>query len=64
MFVAKLPIARFQPAVADRLLELLGTDDEYRALIQHNPRAALARVGMSSPTRQSTSTESRSHPRR
>lgn len=35
----------FDPAVADRLLNLLGTDDDYRALFQRNPRSALTQVG-------------------
>jgi putative modified peptide len=37
--------APFDPAVADRLLDLLSTDDGYRALFQRDPRAALAQVG-------------------
>lgn len=33
------------PAVADRLLELLGNDDAFRALFQKDPAAALASLG-------------------
>jgi putative modified peptide len=43
--VTKLHTAPFEPAVADRLLDLLGTDDDYRALFQRDPRAALTQVG-------------------
>ena len=42
---AKGRTAPFDPAVAGRLLNLLCTDDAYRALFQQDPRAALARVG-------------------
>lgn len=36
-----------EPAVADRLLELLSTDDEFRSLFQTDPAAALAEIGHS-----------------
>lgn len=39
----------FSPEVADRLLDKLGSDDDFRALILLNPRAALAMVGHVTP---------------
>jgi putative modified peptide len=36
-------------AVADRLLDLLSTDDDYRARFQANPRIALEEIGYQSP---------------
>lgn len=38
------------PTAADRLLELLSTDDEFRELFVKNREAALERVGYSDPT--------------
>lgn len=35
--------------LADRLLDLLSTDDAYRARFQHDPRAALAEIGYVAP---------------
>lgn len=37
--------APFDPAVADRLLDLLSSDDAYRALFEREPRVALAQIG-------------------
>jgi putative modified peptide len=39
--------------VADRLLELLGRDDAYRALFLSNPRIALANIGFAPAADQS-----------
>jgi putative modified peptide len=36
-------------AVADRLLDLLSTDDDYRARFQANPRIALQEIGYQPP---------------
>lgn len=35
--------------VADKLLEMLSTDDDFRSLFQENPAAALARLGHAQP---------------
>lgn len=35
--------------IADRLLDLLSTDDTFRARFQQNPRAALEAIGYESP---------------
>ena len=42
---SKKPAARIAPKVADRLLELLGTDDVFRQLFKNDPRQALLKVG-------------------
>lgn len=42
---SKKTSARIEPQVADRLLELLGTDDVFRQLFKNDPRQALLRVG-------------------
>lgn len=41
--------APLDPALADRLLDLLSTDDAYRARFQDDPRAALHEIGYESP---------------
>ena len=42
---SKKTSARIDPQVADRLLELLGTDDMFRQLFKSDPRQALQKVG-------------------
>ncbi|MGH8025562.1 MAG: NHLP-related RiPP peptide [Pseudoxanthomonas sp.] len=42
---AKKAAARIDPQVADRLLELLGTDDVFRQLFKNDPQQALQKVG-------------------
>ena len=42
---SKKTSARIDPQVADRLLELLGTDDVFRQLFKNDPRQALQKVG-------------------
>ena len=42
---SKKTSARIDPQVADRLLELLGTDDVFRQLFKNNPRQALQKAG-------------------
>lgn len=42
--------APLDPKLADRLLELLGSDDSYRELFQKDPAAALAKIGYQAPT--------------
>lgn len=37
--------APLDPKVADKLLDLLGTDNEFRRLFKKDPQAALAQVG-------------------
>jgi len=37
------------PQVADRLLDLLSSDDEFRLLFQRNPTSALASIGHAHP---------------
>lgn len=41
--------APLDAAVADRLLDLLSTDDAYRTRFQADPRAALAEIGHAMP---------------
>ncbi|MGH8025561.1 MAG: NHLP-related RiPP peptide [Pseudoxanthomonas sp.] len=41
--------ARISPQVADRLLELLGTDDVFRQLFKNDPKQALLKVGFVEP---------------
>jgi len=41
--------APLDPALADRLLDLLSTDDLYRERFRRDPRAALEEVGYTSP---------------
>jgi putative modified peptide len=41
--------APLDPALADRLLDLLSTDDLFRARFQRDPRSALEEVGYVSP---------------
>lgn len=40
---------RFSPEVADKLLEKLSSDDNFRELFQNDPRAALQLVGHETP---------------
>ena len=42
---AKKRSAPLEPQVADRLLDLLSTDDAFRSLFMSNPREALAQIG-------------------
>ena len=42
---SKKTSARIEPQVADRLLELLGTDDVFRQLFKNDPKQALQKVG-------------------
>jgi putative modified peptide len=46
---AKPTSAPLSPEVADRLLDLLSTDDTFRAQFQQDPGAALAQVGYEGP---------------
>jgi len=46
----KVKTAPLDPRLADRLLDLLSTDDDYRARFQADPRAALYEIGHESPT--------------
>ena len=46
---AKPVTAPLSPEIADRLLDLLSTDDAFRARFQADPRAALHEVGYQSP---------------
>ena len=39
----------FSPEVADKLLDKLSSDDEFRALFEKNPRAALRQLGHETP---------------
>lgn len=39
----------FSPEVADKLLDKLSSDDDFRELFQKNPRAALRQVGHETP---------------
>lgn len=41
--------APLDPAVADRLLDLLSESDAFRELFQHDPRAALEQAGYQAP---------------
>ena len=45
----KTTSAPLDPQIADRLLDLLSTDDDFRARFQHDPRAALYEIGYESP---------------
>lgn len=47
---AKIKSAPLSPEIADRLLDLLSSDDAYRSRFQHDPRAALYEIGYESPT--------------
>lgn len=40
---------KFSPEVADKLLDKLSTDNDFRELFQKNPRAALRKVGHETP---------------
>jgi hypothetical protein len=42
--------APLDPQVADRLLDLLSTDDTFRRLFTHDPRQALLQVGFANTT--------------
>lgn len=42
--------APLDPKVADRLLDLLSTDDEFRHLFKDDPRAALIQAGWNPPS--------------
>lgn len=46
----KAKSAPLDPIIADRLLDLLSSDDIYRARFQQDPRAALEMIGYESPT--------------
>lgn len=46
---ANTTTAPLSPEVADRLLDLLSTDDAFRARFQADPRAAMNEVGYQSP---------------
>lgn len=39
----------FSSALADKLLDKLSSDDAFRTAFEHNPRAALAQLGYSTP---------------
>lgn len=39
----------FSPDVTDKLLDKLSNDDDFRALFEKNPRAALRQVGHETP---------------
>lgn len=41
--------APMDPRIADRLLDLLSTDDGYRSRFQQDPRAALSEIGYEAP---------------
>lgn len=43
------PHPPFPPQAADRLLDLLSTDDAFRGLFTDNPTAALLQIGLSQP---------------
>lgn len=45
----KLRAAPLDAQLADRLLDLLSTDDDYRARFQGDPRTALREIGYESP---------------
>lgn len=45
----KMKTAPLDAQLADRLLDLLSTDDAYRARFQADPRAALHEIGYESP---------------
>ena len=45
----KTKSAPLDPQIANRLLDLLSTDDSFRARFQHDPRAALYEIGYESP---------------
>lgn len=45
----KMKSAPLDARLADRLLDLLSTDDAYRARFQDDPRAALIEIGYRSP---------------
>jgi putative modified peptide len=45
----KTKSAPLDPQIADRLLDLLSTDDSFRARFEHDPRAALHEIGYESP---------------
>ena len=47
---AKKRSAPLDPHVADRLLDLLSSDDAFRSLFMSNPREALAQVGFVNET--------------
>lgn len=40
---------KFSPEVADKLLDRLSTDDDFRELFQNDPSAALKQVGHEAP---------------
>ena len=46
---AKKPAAPLDPKVADRLLDLLSTDNEFRRLFKKDPQAALVKAGWKPP---------------
>lgn len=47
---SRIKTAPLDAAIADRLLDLLSTDDGFRLRFQQNPRAALEEIGYESPT--------------
>jgi putative modified peptide len=48
---SQMKTAPLDAELADRLLDLLSTDDAYRTRFQHDPRGALAEIGYVAPTR-------------
>jgi hypothetical protein len=48
--VGKRRSASLDPQVADRLLDMLSSDDGFRALFMRNPREALSQVGFVNET--------------
>jgi putative modified peptide len=46
---SKTKSAPLDPQIADRLLDLLSTDDSFRERFEHDPRAALHEIGYESP---------------
>jgi putative modified peptide len=45
----KIMANSFSPDVADKLLDKLSSDDDFRDLFQKNPRAALRQIGHETP---------------
>lgn len=47
--MAKTKTAPLDPKIADKLLDLLSTDNEFRRLFKKDPHSALAKVGYKAP---------------